>query len=107
MLIELAARRAHERGVAGWILNLDQPTYVAVVTDAESEGLRRDFYEAWMTRASDRGPCAGRWHNSSVIEEILKRRQEAARLLDFANYAEYALATRLANVYAQVLESIR
>src|SRR5213078_4831722 len=38
MLIELAARRAHERGVAGWILNLDQPTYVAVVTDAESEG---------------------------------------------------------------------
>src|SRR5205807_8885643 len=74
MLIELAARRAHERGVAGWILNLDQPTYVAVVTDAESEGLRRDFYEAWMTRASDRGPSAGRWDNSAVIEEILKRK---------------------------------
>src|SRR5204863_5717169 len=55
-----------------------------------SEGLRRDFYEAWMTRASDRGPSAGRWDNSAVIEEILKRRHEAARLLDFANYAEYA-----------------
>ena len=107
MLIELAARRAHERGVAGWILNLDQPTYVAVVTDAESEGLRRDFYEAWMTRASDRGPSAGRWDNSAVIEEILKRRHEAARLLDFANYAEYALATRMAHSVAEVLEFLR
>jgi len=107
MLIELAARRAHEQGVAGWILNLDQPTYVAVVTDAESEGLRRDFYEAWMTRASDRGPSAGRWDNSAVIEEILKRRHEAARLLDFANYAEYALATRMAHSVAEVLEFLR
>jgi len=65
MLIEQARRRAHERGVAGWILTLDQPTYVAVVTDAESETLRRAFYEAWMTRASDCGPSAGRWDNSA------------------------------------------
>ena len=26
------------------------------MTDADSEALRRDFYEAWSTRASDRGP---------------------------------------------------
>src|SRR5215475_10788340 len=52
MLIEQARRRAEERAVSGWILTLDQPTYVAVLTDAESAGLRRAFYEAWVTRAS-------------------------------------------------------
>ena len=104
MLIELAARRASERKLTGWILTLDQPTYVAVLTDAESESLRRAFYEAWTTRASDRGPGAGRWDNSPVMEEILRRRHEAARLLDFPNYAEYALATRMARSVPEVLE---
>ena len=104
MLIELAARRAGERKLTGWILTLDQPTYVAVLTDAESESLRRAFYEAWTTRASDRGPGAGRWDNSPVMEEILRRRHEAARLLDFPNYAEYALATRMARSVPEVLE---
>ena len=104
MLIEQALRRAREARFAGWILPLDQPTYVAVVTDAESAELRRAFYEAWTTRASDQGPNAGRWDNAPVMEQILSRRHEAARLLDFRNYAEYALATRMAHSVAEVLD---
>ncbi|HET9390443.1 MAG TPA: hypothetical protein VFO44_12410, partial [Steroidobacteraceae bacterium] len=42
-VIEQALLRAQQQGVPGWVLSLDQPTYVAVVTDAESEGLRRAF----------------------------------------------------------------
>ena len=103
MLIEQARRRAAERGLPGWVLSLDQPTYVAVVTDAESEVLRRAFYEAWTTRASDQGPNAGRWDNSRTMEEILRRRHAAARLLEFRNYAEYALATRMATSVEEVL----
>jgi len=104
MLIEQARRRAAERALPGWLLSLDQPTYVAVVTDAESEPLRRAFYEAWTTRASDQGPNAGRWDNSAVMEEILRRRHEAARLLNFNNYADYALATRMAHSADEVLK---
>src|SRR5262249_55783830 len=74
MLIEQARRRAAEQDVAGWVLRLDQPTYVAVVTDAESAELRRAFYEAWTTRASDCGPTAGRWDNSAGMEGVLERR---------------------------------
>ena len=103
MLIEQARRRAQERNAAGWILALDQPTYVAVLTDAQSESLRRAFYEAWSTRASDQGPNAGRWDNCAVMEEILRRRHEAAQLLDFPNYAQYALATRMAHTVEEVL----
>ncbi|MBV8784668.1 MAG: M3 family metallopeptidase, partial [Gammaproteobacteria bacterium] len=104
MVIEQAARRAAAAGQDGWLLRLDQPTYVTVMTDAHSEALRRAFYEAWSTRASDRGPNAGRWDNSQVMEQILARRHELARLLDFGNYAEYALATRMAHSVAEVLE---
>jgi oligopeptidase A len=103
-LIEQARRRAHEQRVEGWILTLDQPTYVAVVTDAESEDLRRAFYEAWSTRASDKGPNANRWDNSAVMEDIMRLRHEAAQLLDFRSYAEYALSTRMAHSIDEVIK---
>jgi oligopeptidase A len=102
-IVEQGRRRAHEERREGWVLTLDQPTYVAVVTDAESRALRRAFYEAWSTRASDQGPSAGRWDNSQVMEDILSRRHEAALLLGFKNYAEYALATRMARSVEEVL----
>jgi oligopeptidase A len=96
VIVEQARVRAAEKGVAGWLFALEQPTYVAVMTDADSEVLRRDFYEAWSTRASDRGPNAGKFDNTAVMAKILALRHEAARLLDFPNYAAYALATRMA-----------
>jgi oligopeptidase A len=103
-IVAAAERRAKERGVSGWVLALDQPTYVAVVTDAESEPLRRAFYEAWTTRASDQGPNPGKWDNTPVMENILRLRHEAARQLDFPNYAQYALATRMARSVDEVLK---
>ena len=102
-----AARRAQQQGVEGWVFGLDQPTYVAVITDAESATLRRVFYEAWSTRASDRGPLANRFDNTPVMENILRLRHEAARLLDFPSYAEYALADRMAHTVPEVTAFLR
>jgi oligopeptidase A len=96
VIVEQARARATERGIEGWLFALEQPTYVAIMTDADSEPLRRDFYEAWSTRASDRGPSGGKFDNTEVMKKILALRHEAARLLDFPNYAAYALATRMA-----------
>jgi oligopeptidase A len=106
-IVEQARQRAHEAREEGWTLTLDQPTYVAVVTDAESRALRRDFYEAWTTRASDQGPLAGRWDNSGVMEDILRLRHEAANLLGFASFADYALATRMAKSVPEVIDFLR
>jgi oligopeptidase A len=104
VIVAQARRRAEEQAAEGWILALDQPTYVAVVTDAESRALRRAFYEAWSTRASDQGPTAGRWDNSAVMQQILKLRHEIARILGFASYAQYALATRMARSVEEVMQ---
>ena len=106
-IIGQAHNRAREAGQEGWVLALDQPTWVAVITDAESQALRRDFYEAWTTRASDRGPHAGRWDNTPVMEDILRLRHEAASLLGFGNFAENALATRMAKSVPEVIDFLR
>ncbi len=101
--IDRAAADAREANQLGWLFKLDQPTYMTVMTSAESEQLRRDIYEAWVTRASDLGPSAGRFDNGPLIAELLPLRHELAQLLGFKNYAECALATRMAKSIKQVL----
>ena len=102
--------RAAAGAAGGYLLKLEQPVYVAVMADAESGALRRTFYEAWNTRASDQAPQGARFDNSGVIEDILRVRHELAQVLEFASYADYALATRMAKSTAEVfsfLEQLR
>ena len=108
-VVARAEALARDRGTAGWLFTLDQPTYLAVLAHAENSELRREFYEAWNTRASDRGPLAGRWDNAPVIENILRWRHEAAELVGFTHYTEYSLATKMAHSAEEVrafLESL-
>jgi oligopeptidase A len=101
--VDRAAADAREANLNGWLFKLDQPTYVTIMASAENEELRRDIYEAWVTRASELGPSAGQFDNAAVIAEILPLRHELAQLLGFKNYADYALATRMAKSSKQVL----
>ena len=94
--IDRAAADAREANQPGWLFKLDQPTYMTVMTSAESARLRHDIYEAWVTRGSELGPSAGRFDNGPIIAEMLPLRHELAQLLGFASYADYALATRMA-----------
>jgi oligopeptidase A len=100
----LARQNADERGQPGWVLTLDFPCYLPVMTYADDRALRRELYEAYGTRASDQGPHAGRWDNTELMERILALRHELAKLLGFANYAERSLATKMAKDPAQVID---
>lgn len=101
--IALAAQTAQERGQQGWLLTLDYPSYFPVMTYADDRDLRRDMYEAYLTRASDVGPHDKSHDNTALMEEILALRHEKAQLLGFANYAEYSLATKMAGSTDEVL----
>jgi oligopeptidase A len=101
--IARAAADAREANQTGWLFKLDQPTYLTIMTCAENVELRRDIHEAWVTRASELGPCAGRFDNNPVIAQILPLRHEAAQMLGFQSFADYALATRMAKSSKQVL----
>ncbi len=103
----LARQQAERKGLEGWLLTLEYPSYLPVMGYADDEALRREVYEAFSTRASDQGPNAGQWDNSEIMERILALRHEQARLLGFANYAERSLATKMARDPDEVLGFLR
>lgn len=95
-IVDRARAAADAKQLPGWYFTLDAPNYMAVLMHAEDAALRREFYQAWVTRASDQGPLANQWNNEPLIEDIMKLRHEAAQLVGFDNYAEYSLATKMA-----------
>jgi len=101
-----AADDAQAKSLDGWLLSLDFPTYDAVLKHADSPDLREAMYRGWVTRGSDLGKDP-KWDNSELIERILALRHEAANLVGFANYAEYSLATKMADTPDQVIDFLR
>jgi len=101
--LELAAQTARQRDKTGWLFTLDFPSYYPVMTYADNRELRREFYQAYNTRASDQGPHDRQYDNSAIMEEILALRHELARLLGFENYAERSLATKMARSTEEVM----
>jgi oligopeptidase A len=101
-----AARVAAEKdGLAGWKLTLQMPCYLPVQTYAEHRPLREALYRANALRASEFGDAT--LDNSAHIDRILALRAELAALLGFSSYAEYSIATKMADDAPQVLGFLR
>jgi len=97
-LLNAASQRARERGKSGWLFTLDAPSYVPFMQYAERRDLRERMYRAHATRASE-----GELDNGPIIDEILRLRREAASLLGFSCYAEWSLASKMADNVDEVL----
>jgi len=103
--LQLLASLAKENGYdSGYLLTLDAPCYLPVMTYCDDAAIREKIYQAFMTRASDQGPHAGQWDNTQTIHEILVARQALAKLLSFDNFAEKSLATKMAGSVDEVVE---
>ncbi|WP_394753991.1 oligopeptidase A [Crenothrix sp.] len=98
-----AQQAATNEDKTGWLLSLQFPSYSAVMTYADKRELREEVYTAFCTRASDKGPSAGQWDNSDIMEQILALRHQKAQLLGFNNYAELSLATKMADTADEVV----
>ncbi|WP_241574293.1 oligopeptidase A [Rosenbergiella nectarea] len=98
-----AKAQAEAKQQQGWLLTLDIPSYLPVMTYCDNQALREEMYRAYSTRASDQGPNAGKWDNGPLIEEELALRHEIAQLLGFGSFAEKSLATKMAESTDQVI----
>jgi oligopeptidase A len=102
-ILENAKYRAQDEHKNGYILSLDQPTYSAVLSYANDRELRKIFFKAYNTRASEL--CAydnAAFDNTSLILEILKLREELAHLVGMSDYVEYSLKTKMAQKSSRV-----
>ncbi|HBF09320.1 MAG: shikimate dehydrogenase [Gammaproteobacteria bacterium] len=85
-------------------LTLKAPSYLAVMRFCANREVREQVYEAYATRASDKGPQAGRFDTTQFIEAILVKRSKQSSLLGYSNFAEYSLATKMADTPQQVID---
>ena len=100
----LAKTTAETDNLSGWVLTLDFPCYLAIMTYADNPALRQEIYTAFATRASDINPDTIQWDNTKIMDDLLALRHEKARLLGFNNYAELSLATKMADTTQQVID---
>ncbi|MDG6778783.1 oligopeptidase A [Thiomicrorhabdus sp. zzn3] len=102
----LLQQLAQQKNLQGWLVTLDFPSYIAVMTHADDRELRSEVYRAFGTRASDQAHNTD-YDNSEIIEQIRQLRHQLANLLGFKQYSDYSLATKMAENADQVLGFLR
>lgn len=90
-LRQSARGAAKERGMEGYVITLSRSLVQPFLTWSTRRDLRETAWRAWTCR----GESPAR-DNRPIAREILMLRQEQARLLGYENFADYALADRMA-----------
>ena len=103
---ELAMLKANAetRDLSGYLVTLEIPSYLAVMTYADDRELREEVYRAYTTRASELGSDEGKFDNSDIMADLLKLKNKKAKLLGYDSYAALSLETKMAEKPQQVLE---
>jgi len=105
-VVSEARSAARADGRPGWKLTLRMPCYLPVMQYAQRRTLRETMHRAYVTRASDLGGNP-EWDNTPIIDEILKLRREAARILGYETYADVSLVPKMAKSADEVLAFLR
>ena len=105
-VIAEARTEAQADGKPGYKLTLRMPCYLPLMQYAHNRALRAALHRAYATRASELGADPA-WDNTAIITRTLELRNEEARLLGYANYAEVSLVPKMAGSPAEVLAFLR
>ncbi len=85
-----------EKGGAGFLVTLQQPDAVAILTYAEDRALREIVAGAWVTTGSEFSSPDGKWDNGPVTRAIVENAHKSAQVLGYTTYAEVSLAKKMA-----------
>ena len=94
------AEEAKERGLEGYAITLQYPSYIPAMTYADNRNLRQELALANGKKAFD----GGEFDNQNLIKEIINLRQQKAELLGYKNFAEYVLEERMAESPKKVFD---
>ncbi|PHS14890.1 MAG: oligopeptidase A [Kangiella sp.] len=100
--IEMLKGMAKAKEKEGYLVTLEIPSYIAIMTYADDRELREEVYRAYVTRSSEFSEDKN-IDNSQVMEELLSLKNKKAKLLGFAHYAELSLESKMATDTEEVL----
>lgn len=99
--ITRAAEEANKAGQPGkWVFTLAKPSMLPFLTYAKNRDLREKLYRGYFMRG-DNGNAND---NKEIIKQIVKLRDEKAKLLGFKNFAEYIIDLNMAKTPEAVYE---
>jgi len=84
---EIENAKFQDNGIIKYKFTLQMPSYIAYITYGKNREIREELYRAYVSRAPQ---------NAQIIDELLRLRNEMSKLLGFDNYAEFSLATKMA-----------
>ncbi len=91
---DLDTAKFEENGEVKYRFTLQMPSYISYMTYGPNREIREEIYKAYVSRAPE---------NAEIIDELLELRHEMSELLGFKNYAEYSLASKMADSTESVL----
>ena len=89
---------ARERGTAGHVVTLSRSSALPFLQFSTRRDLREKVFRAFVSRGDNNGPT----DNKAIIAEMVELRAERARLLGYADFAQYRLDDAMAKTPAAV-----
>ncbi|WP_312819810.1 M3 family metallopeptidase [Kaistella carnis] len=97
-ILQQYREEAKERNREGFVITLQYPSFLPLMTYAENRGLRKELALA----NGKKGFQNNEFDNQNLIKEIISLKQEKAKLLGYTTYADYVLEERMAKSPAKV-----
>ena len=91
---------AKEKGLSGYVITLQYPSFIPAMTYADNRELRKELFLANGSKCFD----GGAFDNQDLIRELVRLRQEKAEILGYRSFADYVLEERMAETPEKVFE---
>ena len=97
-ILDQYREEAKERNLDGFVVTLQYPSFLPLMSYAENRELRKEVALANGKKSFQNNE----FDNQNLIKEIISLKQEKAKLLGYENYADYVLEERMAKSPVQV-----
>src|SRR5690554_3926065 len=98
--VEAANNQAEKQGLKGYVFTLDYPSYIPFVTYAKNRKFRKEITVA----NGKKGFQDNDFNNEQIVQDLVKLRDQRAKLLGYENHAAFVLEERMAQTPEKVLE---
>ncbi|MCD7936241.1 MAG: M3 family metallopeptidase [Tannerellaceae bacterium] len=100
-MVAVAAELAKDKGLVDqWIFTLHNPSVMPFLQYADNRSLREEIFKAYLDRCNHNDST----DNKRIVEQLVSKRLEKAKLMGYEDYASFVLEDRMAkhaaNVYA-------